>query len=40
VREVLVKRVLPLRFAAEQGDAGYIKQFTAFNDHFAALHAL
>jgi uncharacterized oxidoreductase len=36
VREVLVKRVLPLRFAAEQGYDGYAKQFAALNDHFAA----
>ena len=40
VHEVLVKRVLPLRFAAEQGYAGYVKQFTAYNDQFASLHAL
>ncbi len=36
VQEVLVKRVLPLRFAAEQGHAGYMKQFTGLNDQFAA----
>jgi uncharacterized oxidoreductase len=36
VREVLAKRVLPLRFAAEQGYDGYAKQFAALNDHFAA----
>jgi uncharacterized oxidoreductase len=36
VREVLVKRVLPLRFAAEQGYDGYTKQFASLNDHFAA----
>ncbi|RKP53520.1 SDR family oxidoreductase [Pararobbsia silviterrae] len=35
-REVLVKRVLPLRFAAEQGYEGYTNQLTGFNDHFAA----
>lgn len=35
VREVLVKRVLPLRFAAEQGYDGYVKQFAGLNDHFA-----
>lgn len=35
VREVLVKRVLPLRFAAEQGYEGYVRQFTGLNDHFA-----
>ncbi|HEX7912918.1 MAG TPA: SDR family oxidoreductase [Paraburkholderia sp.] len=35
VREVLVKRVLPLRFAAEQGYDGYSKQFAGLNDHFA-----
>ncbi|MDR2990607.1 MAG: SDR family oxidoreductase [Burkholderiaceae bacterium] len=40
VREVLVQRVLPLRFAAQQGYEGYVKQFTTFNDHFARLHAL
>jgi uncharacterized oxidoreductase len=40
VREVLVKRVLPLRFAAEQGYDNYVKRFTAFNDGFTALHAL
>jgi uncharacterized oxidoreductase len=40
VREVLVQRVLPLRFAAQQGYEGYVKQFTAYNDQFAALHAL
>jgi uncharacterized oxidoreductase len=33
--EVLVKRVLPLRFAAEQGSEGYAKQFAGLNDHFA-----
>ncbi|MGF6529463.1 putative oxidoreductase [Paraburkholderia sp. GAS206C] len=33
--EVLVKRVLPLRFAAEQGREGYAKQFAGLNDHFA-----
>jgi uncharacterized oxidoreductase len=36
VREVLVKRVLPLRFAAEQGYDGYARQFAGLNDHFAA----
>ncbi|HWX10898.1 MAG TPA: hypothetical protein VNZ04_02700 [Trinickia sp.] len=36
VREVLVKRVLPLRFATEQGYDGYAKQFAGLNDHFAA----
>jgi uncharacterized oxidoreductase len=35
VREVLVKRVLPLRFAAEQGRDGYARQFAGLNDHFA-----
>ncbi|RDJ97784.1 SDR family oxidoreductase [Paraburkholderia lacunae] len=35
VREVLVKRVLPLRFAAEQGYDGYAKQFADLNDHFS-----
>ncbi|MCL1960206.1 MAG: SDR family oxidoreductase [Desulfovibrionaceae bacterium] len=40
VREVLVQRVLPLRFAAQQGHQGYIEQFTAYNDQFSALHAL
>ena len=40
VREVLVQRVLPLRFAAGQGYGEYVKRFTAFNDSFAALHAL
>jgi uncharacterized oxidoreductase len=40
VREVLVQRVLPLRFAAQQGYDEYVKRFTAFNDQFAALHAL
>lgn len=35
VREVLVKRVYPLRFAAEQGSDGYAKQFAALNGHFA-----
>jgi uncharacterized oxidoreductase len=41
VREVLVKRVLPLRFAAGQKDnADYVKQFTAYNDQFSTLHAL
>jgi uncharacterized oxidoreductase len=33
--EVLVKRVLPLRFAAEQGRERYAKQFAGLNDHFA-----
>ena len=36
VREVLVERVLPLRFAAEQGYEGYMRQFNGLNDHFAA----
>ena len=36
VREVLVKRVLPLRFSAEQGYEGYANQFVRLNDHFAA----
>lgn len=35
-REVLVKRVHPLRFAAEQGYEKYMAQFHAFNDHFGA----
>ncbi|PLZ01024.1 oxidoreductase [Burkholderia sp. WAC0059] len=35
-REVLVKRVLPLRFAAEQGIEKYHEQFRGFNDAFAA----
>ncbi|WP_206950814.1 SDR family oxidoreductase [Trinickia acidisoli] len=35
-REVLVKRVYPLRFAAEQGYEKYMEQFHAFNDHFGA----
>jgi uncharacterized oxidoreductase len=30
-REIRVKRVYPLRFAADQGEAGYEKQFLAFN---------
>jgi len=33
--EVLVKRVHPLRFAAEQGREAYAKQFAGLNDHFA-----
>jgi uncharacterized oxidoreductase len=33
-REVLVKRVLPLRFAAEQGYEKYMAQFHAFNDRY------
>jgi uncharacterized oxidoreductase len=36
VREVLVERVRPLRFAAEQGYEGYMRQFDELNDHFAA----
>lgn len=32
VREVLVKRVYPLRFAAEQGYEKYREQFQTFND--------
>lgn len=32
VREVLVKRVHSLRFAAQQGDEKYREQFQAFND--------
>ncbi|RDU98242.1 SDR family oxidoreductase [Trinickia dinghuensis] len=36
VREVLVKRVYPLRFAAEQGYEKYMAQFHGFNDHFGA----
>jgi uncharacterized oxidoreductase len=34
VKEVLVKRVFPLRFASEQGYEGYTRQFHQFNDHF------
>ena len=34
-KEVLVKRVYPLRFASEQGYEGYTRQFQQFNDHFA-----
>lgn len=37
-REVLVKRVYPLRFAAEQGYEKYMEQFHTFNDHFGAGH--
>ena len=37
-REVLVKRVLPLRFAAEQGYEKYMAQFHTFNDRFGAGH--
>jgi uncharacterized oxidoreductase len=36
VREVLVERVHPLRFAAEQGYEKYMAQFHAFNDRFGA----
>jgi uncharacterized oxidoreductase len=35
-REVLVKRVHPLRFAAEQGYEKYMAQFHAFTTHFGA----
>ncbi|CAB3723756.1 SDR family oxidoreductase [Trinickia soli] len=35
-REVLVKRVYPLRFAAEQGYEKYMEQFHTFNDRFGA----
>jgi uncharacterized oxidoreductase len=35
-REVLVKRVHPLRFAAEQGYEKYMAQFHAFNDQYGA----
>ena len=35
-REVLVGRVHPLRFAAEQGYEKYMAQFHAFNDHHGA----
>ncbi len=38
VREVLVKRVYPLRFAAEQGYEKYMAQFHTFNDRFGAGH--
>jgi len=38
VREVLVKRVHPLRFAAEQGYEQYMQQFHTFNDRFGAGH--
>lgn len=34
IEEVLVKRVESLRFAAEQGEAGYRQQFNGFNSHF------
>lgn len=34
--EVLVKRVHPLRFAAEQGYEKYMAQFHAFNDQYGA----
>jgi uncharacterized oxidoreductase len=37
-REVLVKRVYPLRFAAEQGYEKYTEQFHTFNDRFGAGH--
>lgn len=37
-REVLVERVRPLRFAAEQGYEKYMEQFHALNDHFGAAH--
>jgi uncharacterized oxidoreductase len=37
-REVLVKRVYPLRFAAEQGYEKYMEQFHTFNDRFGAGH--
>lgn len=37
-REVLVKRVHPLRFAAEQGYEKYMEQFHTFNDRFGAGH--
>jgi len=37
-REVLVKRVHPLRFAAEQGYEQYMEQFHTFNDRFGAGH--
>jgi len=37
-REVLVKRVHPLRFAAEQGYEKYMEQFQLFNDRFGAGH--
>ncbi|MHC1479925.1 SDR family oxidoreductase [Frateuria aurantia] len=36
VDEVLVKRVDPLRFSAEQGVEGYRSQFLQFNGHFHA----
>ncbi|TAM74436.1 MAG: SDR family NAD(P)-dependent oxidoreductase [Candidimonas sp.] len=36
VQEVLVKRVLPMRLAAEQGREKYQEQFREFNDTFAA----
>ncbi|MGN6086664.1 SDR family oxidoreductase [Trinickia sp.] len=35
-REVLVERVYPLRFAAEQGYEKYMEQFETFNDRFGA----
>ncbi len=35
-REVLVERVHPLRFAAEQGYEKYVAQFHALNDNFGA----
>lgn len=35
VREVLVNRVLPLRFAGGRDDEGYARQFAGLNGHFA-----
>ncbi len=35
-QEILVKRVYPLRFAAEQGQEKYRQQFNGFNDAVAA----
>ncbi|WGS53780.1 SDR family NAD(P)-dependent oxidoreductase [Paraburkholderia sp. D15] len=35
-QEILVERVRPLRFAAEQGQQKYRQQFAAFNDAMAA----
>ncbi len=40
VKEVNVKRVYPLRFAAEGGQAKYEGFFTKFNDDAAATHAV
>ena len=36
IKEICVKRVYPLRFAAQQGQAKYEEQFRSFNESVAS----